>query len=67
MSTKPNVTSIRGNIERFKARLMVNSFTQREGIGYIATFSPTFNKDSFRIIIALVAHYRAYTLRCIVQ
>jgi hypothetical protein len=47
----------KGNIERFKARLMAKGFTQREGIDYTETFSPVSSKDSFRIIMALVAHY----------
>ena len=46
-----------GNIERYKARLMAKGFTQREGIDYNETFSPVLCKDSFRIIMALVAHY----------
>jgi len=45
------------NIERFKARFMAKDFTQREGIDYNETFSPVSSKDSFRIIMALVAHY----------
>ena len=45
------------NIERDKARLMAKGFTQREGIDYNETFSPVSYKDSFRIIMALVAHY----------
>jgi hypothetical protein len=45
------------NIERFKARLVVKDFLQREGIDYNETFSPISCKDSFRIIMALVAHY----------
>ena len=36
---------------------MAKGFTQREGIDYNETFSPVSCKDSFRIIIALVAHY----------
>ena len=32
-------------------------FTQREYIDYKKTFSPVFMKDSFRIIMALVAHF----------
>jgi hypothetical protein len=47
----------KGNIDRFKARLVVKGFTQREGIDYNETFSRVSSKDSFRIIIALVAHY----------
>ena len=41
----------------FKARLMVKVFTQREDIDYNETFSLVSCKDSFRIIMALVAHY----------
>jgi len=47
----------KGNIERYKARLVAKGFTQREGIDYNKTFSPVSCKDSFRIIMALVAHY----------
>ena len=36
---------------------MAKGFTQREGIDYNETFSPVSYKDSFRIIMALVAHY----------
>ncbi|WVZ54111.1 hypothetical protein U9M48_004966 [Paspalum notatum var. saurae] len=47
----------KGNIERYKARLVAKGFTQREGINYTETFSPVSANDSFRIIMALVAHY----------
>ena len=36
---------------------MAKGFTQREGIDYNETFSPVSCKDSFRIIMALVAHF----------
>jgi hypothetical protein len=36
---------------------MAKGFTQREGIDYNETFSPVSSKNSFRIIISLVAHY----------
>jgi hypothetical protein len=45
------------NIDRFKARLMAKGFTQREEIDYNETFSPVLSKDSFRIIMTLVAYY----------
>jgi hypothetical protein len=47
----------KGNIERFKARLVAKCFTQRECIDYTETFSSVSCKDSLRIIMALVAHY----------
>jgi hypothetical protein len=46
-----------GNVEIFKARLVVKGFTQREWIDYNETFSPVLCKDSFRIIMTLIAHY----------
>ena len=36
---------------------MAKGFTQREGIDYTETFSPVSKKDSFRIVIALVAYF----------
>ena len=46
-----------GNIERYKAHLIAKGFTQKEGIDYKGTFSPVSSKDSFRTIMALVAHF----------
>ena len=47
----------RGNVEKFKARLVVKGFTQKEWIDYNETFSPVSCKDPFRIIMALVVYY----------
>ncbi|KAJ4713080.1 Retrovirus-related Pol polyprotein from transposon TNT 1-94 [Melia azedarach] len=46
----------KGNMERYKARLVTKGFTQKEGIDYKETFSPISSKDFFRIIMALMAH-----------
>ncbi|KAK9749378.1 hypothetical protein RND81_02G122000 [Saponaria officinalis] len=47
----------KGNIEKYKARLVSKGFTQKDGIEYKETFSPISKKDSLRIVLALVAHY----------
>ena len=47
----------KGNIERYKARLIAKGFTQKDGIDYKKTFSLVSKKNSLRIILALVAHY----------
>jgi hypothetical protein len=46
-----------GNIDRFKTRLVAKGFTQRERINCNETFSHVSSKDSFRIIMVLLAHY----------
>nr|CAN75844.1 hypothetical protein VITISV_005150 [Vitis vinifera] len=47
----------RGQIERYKARLVVKGYSQREGIDFKETFSPMSTKDSFRVIMAIVTHF----------
>ena len=44
-------------IERYKARLMVKGYSQREGIDFKEALSPVLTNDSFRVIIAIVAHF----------
>jgi len=46
-----------GNLERYKARLVDKGFTEKNDIDYKEMFSPISRKDSFGIIMALVAHY----------
>jgi len=45
-----------GNIKRYKVKL-VKDFTQKDGIDYKEIFLPISKKDSFRVIMVLVAHY----------
>ena len=44
-------------MEKYKACLIVEGYTQKEGIDYKEIFCPISTKDSFRLIMALVAHY----------
>jgi Reverse transcriptase (RNA-dependent DNA polymerase) len=46
-----------GNVERYKARLVAKRFTQKESIDFTKTFSSVSTKNSFRIIMNLVAHF----------
>ena len=47
----------KGNVERYKACLVVKGFTHKEGIDYKDIFSPVSSKASFRIIMASVTHF----------
>jgi hypothetical protein len=47
----------KGNVERFKTRLVAKGFTHREGINYNKTLSHISTKDSFRIIMVLFTYY----------
>lgn len=45
-----------GNVEMYKAYLMAKAYTQKEVLYFKDAFSPVSSKDSFRIIMTLVAH-----------
>lgn len=47
----------KGNIEQFKAQLIAKGFAQKDDINYKEIFSSVSIKKSFRIIMALVAHF----------
>jgi hypothetical protein len=47
----------KGNVDKFKARLIEKGYTQVEGKDYNETFSPVSTKDLFRIVMALIDHF----------
>ena len=47
----------KGQVERYKARLVAKDYSQREGIDFKKTFSLVSTKDSLLIIMAIMAHF----------
>lgn len=47
----------RGNVERYKARLVARGFTQVEGVDYNEIFAPVVRMDSVRLLISLSVQF----------
>lgn len=50
----------RGNIERFKSRLVAKGCSQRYGVDYTETFSPVVRYSSLRLVLALAVEYNLH-------
>ena len=50
-------TDANGSIERYKARLVAQGFSQKYGTDYDETFCPVVRLESFRTIVALAVQY----------
>ncbi|GJT23247.1 zinc finger, CCHC-type containing protein [Tanacetum coccineum] len=46
-----------GTIDKFKARLVIQGFRQKEGIDYFDTYAPVARISTIRLLIALAATY----------
>lgn len=47
----------KGNVERYKARLVARGFTQVEGVDYNEIFAPVVRMDSVRLLFSLCAQF----------
>lgn len=48
----------KGNIQKYKVRLIARGFLQRKGINYSETYSPVANMTTIRVLIAVANHFK---------
>ena len=48
----------KGELEKYKARLVIKGFKQIEGIDYDKTYSPTLSVESMRLVIAIASLHK---------
>ena len=51
-------TNAEGEVERYKARLVVKGYKQKEGIDYDKVFTPVTRMETIRLVISLAAQHR---------
>lgn len=56
-----------GNLEKFKARLVVKGCSQTYGVNYLETFSPVVRYDTVRMIFAIAAECGLHSLNGCVE
>jgi len=49
-----------GDVEKYKARLVAQGFSQQPGIDYNETFAPVARLDTVRMVLAIAAHNKWY-------
>ena len=50
--------NVEGEVERYKARLVVKGYKHKEGIGYDEVFAPVTRMETIRLLISLAAQHR---------
>ena len=52
-----------GDVEKYKARLVAQGFSQKPNIDYNETFAPVSRLDTVRMVLAIAVHNNCYVHR----